>query len=129
LARRASLARWKSTMDDTTEQIEIRRLRSLEHQAALYGPMTDPSILIEIQDLKHKNRASSGMSRRDLVGGLDYDFLMNTVAAALVRLGVVEASLANNDRSRQLRQLIHDIWMIVITIMVFLSLLMAVYSR
>ncbi len=116
-------------MDDTTEQIEIRRLRALERQAALYGPQTDPSILIEIQELKHKNRAFSGMSRRELVGGLDYDFLMNVVAAALVRLGAVEASLKKNDRQRHLRQLIHDIWMIVITIMVFLSLLLAIYSR
>lgn len=118
-----------SDMDDTTEQIEIKRLRALERQAALYGPMTEPAILIEIQELKHKNRASSGLSRREMVGGLDYDFLMNVVAAALVRLGAVESSLTRNDRSRYTRQLVHDIWMVTITIMVFLSLLMAVYSR
>jgi hypothetical protein len=111
-------------MDDTTEQIEIKRLRYLERQAALYGPMTEPAILIEIQDLKHKNRASSGMSRRDLVGGLDYDFLMNVVAAALVRLGAVESSLSKNDRQRWLRQLIHDLWMVTITIIVFVTLLL-----
>jgi hypothetical protein len=114
----------KKTMDDTTEQIEIRRLRALEHQAALYGPLTDPSVLIEIQDLKHKNRASSGLSRRDLVNGLDFDFLMNVVAAALVRLGEVEISLKNNDKSRYLRQAIHDLWMITITIIVVVTLVL-----
>lgn len=116
-------------MDDTVEEIEDRRLKMLEQQAAIYGPLTEPNILIQIQELKHKNRASSGVTRRQLVGGLDYDFLMNVVAAALVRLGAVESSLKNNDRSRQVRQLIHDIWMITITIMVFLLLLLQVYSR
>ncbi len=117
------------TMDDTTEQIEIRRLRSLEKQAALYGPMTEPAILIEIQDLKHKNRASSGMSRRDLVGGLDYDFLMNVVAAALVRLGQVETNQAKDLARRWLRQLIHDLWMVAITTMVFLVLWMQIVHK
>lgn len=116
-------------MDDTTEQIEIKRLRALERQAALYGPLTEPSILIEIQELKHKNRASSGLSRRDLVSGLDFDFLMNVVAAALVRLGQVETSLSNNDKSRHLRQLIHDIWMVAITTMVFIILIMQLWSK
>lgn len=109
-------------MDDTTEQIEIKRLRYLERQAAQFGPMTEPGILIEIQDLKHKNRASSGMSRREMVGGLDYDFLMNVVAAALVRLGSVETSLRNNDKSRVLRQLIHDFWMVAMSVIVILTL-------
>jgi hypothetical protein len=116
-------------MDDTTEQIEIRRLRALEHQAALYGPLTEPHILIEIQDLKHKNRASSGLNRRDMVNGLDFDFLMNVVAAALVRLGEVETSLKNNDKSRHFRQLIHDLWMVAITTMVFLILWMQLVSK
>jgi hypothetical protein len=116
-------------MDDTTEQIEIKRLRYLERQAAQYGPRTEPSILIEIQDLKHKNRASSGMSRREMVGGLDYDFLMNVVAAALVRLGQVETSLKNNDKSRHVRQLVHDLWMVAITTMVFLILWMQLVNK
>ena len=109
-------------MDDTVEEIETRRLLLLEQQAARYGPQTEPSILIEIQELKHKNRANSGVTRRQLVGGLDYDFLMNVVAAALVRLGAVEASLKNNDRSRYIRQLIHDAWMVTITVIVVLTL-------
>lgn len=116
-------------MDDTTEQIEIRRLRALEKQAALYGPQTEPSVLIEIQELKHKNRASSGLSRRDLVSGLDYDFLMNVVAAALVRLGQVEANQAKDLARRWLRQLIHDIWMVAITTMVFLILWMQIANK
>jgi len=109
-------------MDDTTEQIEIKRLRALERQAALYGPQTEPSILIEIQELKHKNRASSGLSRREMVGGLDYDFLMNVVAAALVRLGQVEANQAKDLASRWLRQLIHDAWMLIMTVIVVVTL-------
>ncbi len=116
-------------MDDTTEQIEIRRLRLLERQAALHGPQTDPSVLIQIQELKHKHRASSGLSRRDLVNGLDFDFLMNVVSAALVRLGAVETSLRNNDKSRYLRQLIHDLWMVAITTMVFLILWMQLVNK
>jgi len=113
-------------MENSVEQIEAQRLERLEVQAAMHGPLTPPHILIEIQELKHKNRAHSGMTRRQLVGGLDYDFLMNVVAAALVRLGAVETSLKTNDRQRQIRQLIHDLWMVVITIMIFLLL---IYSR
>lgn len=111
-------------MDDTTEQIEIRRLRALEKQAALYGPQTEPSVLIEIQELKHKNRASSGLSRRDLVSGLDYDFLMNTVSATLLRFNVIVQTMDADKKKRYLRQLVHDIWMITITIIVFVTLLL-----
>jgi hypothetical protein len=116
-------------MDGTTEEIETRRLGMLEQQAALYGPQTDPSILIEIQELKHKGRSNTVTTRKHFVGGLDYDFLMNVVAAALVRLGSVEASLKSNDIRRQWRQLIHDLWMVIITIMVFLLLVLQVYGR
>lgn len=119
----------KTIMDDTTEQIEIKRLRALEKQAALYGPQTEPSVLIEIQELKHKNRASSGLNRRDLVNGLDFDFLMNVVAAALVRLGQVESNQAKDKANRWLRQMIHDLWMVAITTMVFLILWMQIVSK
>lgn len=116
-------------MDHTPEEIEDRRLARLEQQAALYGPMTDPSILIEIAELKHKSHTASRPNRRQFVNSLDYDFIMNVVAAGLVRLGQVEQNLTNNDRSRYWRQLIHDLWMVVITILVFLTLLVQIYSR
>ncbi len=109
-------------MNDSVDRIEGRRLDALEQQAALYGPQTDPAILIEIAELKSKRRHSSSAERRQFVSGLDYDFLMNTVAAALVRLGVVEANQNSNDRQRWMRQLIHDVWMVAITVMVFLDL-------
>ena len=111
-------------MNDTVEGIEAHRLEELEKQAALHGPLTPPHILIEIQELKHKNRASSGMTRRQLVGGLDYDFLMNVVAAALVRLGQVETNQAKDLASRWLRQLIHDAWMLIMTVIVVFILIL-----
>ena len=113
-------------MDLTAEEIAVRRLRELEKQAAMFGPQTDPAILIQIQELSHKQRVSSGTTRRQFVNQLDYDFLMNVVAAALVRLGSVENLLANNDRRRVLRQLIHDIWMVAITVIVFVTLLLQI---
>jgi hypothetical protein len=60
--------------------------------------------------------------RRQLVNNLDYEFLMDVVAAALVRLGAVEKLLHR-------RELIRDLWMIVITIIVFLTLIMQLVKR
>lgn len=110
-------------MNDIGE-IEEQRLHELEKQAARFGPQTDPAILIEIQELKHKRRAVTTATRRDFVSGLDYDFLMNVVAAALLRLGVVETNLNNNDRRRMLRQLIHDFWMIAMSVIVVITLIL-----
>ena len=112
-------------MNDIGE-IEEQRLHELEKQAARFGPQTEPAILIEIQELKHKRRAVTTVTRRDFVSGLDYDFLMNVVAAALLRLGVVEAALLSDGRKRFIRQLIHDLWMVTITIMVFVILWMQI---
>jgi hypothetical protein len=94
---------------DSIEEIEKSRLTALQLQAATFGPHTDPSILIEIQDLSRKQRKSPRNERRQLVNNLDYDFLMNVVAAALVRLNAVELALHR-------RALIRDLWMIVITV-------------
>jgi hypothetical protein len=55
--------------------------------------------------------------------------LMNVVAAALVRLGQVEENQAKDLARRWLRQLIHDIWMVVITTMVFLILWMQIANK
>ena len=111
-------------MNRSVEEIEDMRLKELRKQAAVYGPHTDPAVLIEIQELTNQQRTRGDSSRRAYVNYLDYEFLMNTVAAALVRLGEVEAKLKDNDRKRITRQLIHDIWMVAITVMMFFVLLM-----
>ena len=126
----ARLCSWHGeSMSNRVEEIESRRLEALEVQAAHHGPNTDPAILIEIAELKHKRRNSSSAERRQFVSGLDYQFLMDVVAAALIRIGQLERNDQDDDRRRHLRQLIHDLWMIVITIMVFLLLLLVVYGR
>lgn len=116
-------------MDHSVEEIEDLRLKELRKQAATFGPRTDPAILIEIQELSHRQRESKSTERRSFVNQLDYQFMMDVVAAALVRLGVVEASLSKNDRQRVFRQLIHDLWMIVITIICFANLLLILNQR
>jgi hypothetical protein len=109
-------------LEDRVPEIESRRLRALREQAATYGPHTDPSVLIEIQDLGRRNKRRMPNDRRQLVNNLDYEFLMDVVAAALVRLGAVEKLLHR-------RELIRDLWMIVITIIVFLTLIMQLVKR
>lgn len=116
-------------MDRSVEEIEDLRLRELRKQAAAFGPKTDPAILIEIQELSNRQRENSTSSRRAFINQLDYDFLMNTVAAALMRLGAVESSLKQDDRKRITRQLIHDVWMGAITIVVFLTLLLQLFHH
>lgn len=103
-------------MAESVAQAEQRRLEALQIQAATFGPHTDPAILIEIQELTRRNRGSTFIERRQLVNNLDYDFLMNVVAAALVRLNVLEQGLHK-------RAFIRDLWMIAISIMVFFILL------
>lgn len=107
---------------ESIAEIETRRLLALQQQAATYGPHTDPAVLIEIQDLTRKNRGSTFVERRQLVNNLDYDFLMNVVAAALVRLGAVEASIYR-------RALVRDLWMLAISVMVFITLVLAIIAR
>jgi hypothetical protein len=116
-------------MGSKVEEIEERRLRALEEQAALHGPMTPPAILIEIADLRNRTPKLRPLQRGGFVNELDFDLVRATVAAALIRLGVIETNQAKDQASRSTRQLIHDIWMIVITIMVFASLLLAVFGR
>lgn len=116
-------------MDHTVEELEDLRLKELRKQAAIYGPHTDPAVLIEIQEISHRQRKGQDSERRFFVNQLDYQFLTDVVAAALVRLGVVEKNQKDNDRQRYWRQFIHDIWMIAITTMVFLLLLMSIYRH
>jgi hypothetical protein len=104
-------------MGESISQIETRRLLELQKQAAILGPHTDPSVLIEIQDLTRRNRGSTFIERRQLVNNLDYDFLMNVVAAALVRLGATENTLKR-------RETILNVWMVTITILVLIMLVL-----
>jgi len=110
-----------NTMETSTQEIESRRLDRLEQQAALFGPNTDPAILIEIAELRHKARPTWGSGTRgSFVNSLDFDLVRSSVAALLMRVGSIETNQANDKKSRWLRQLIHDLWMVLITIMVFL---------
>lgn len=104
-------------MSESIQEVEARRLTALQLQAAMFGPHTDPSVLIEIQDLSRKKKPNLTTERRQLINNLDYDFLMNVVAAALVRLRAVEDTLKR-------RALIRDLWMLAISIMVFVTLIL-----
>lgn len=86
---------------ESVRTIELRRLEELRKQAALHGPNTEPAILIEIQELQSKYPDRNGDRTR---ASLDYDFLMNTVAAALVRFTRMEEREAEESKARQARQ-------------------------
>ena len=87
-------------------QIELRRLHELEKQAAQEGPKTDPAILIEIQDLHTRypgtprNGQRRGAPDRTAMQ-TELDFVINTVAAALVRLTKIEQSQEEAAETRQ----------------------------
>jgi len=117
-------------MNTSTEDIQARRLDRLEQQAALFGPNTDPAILIEIAELRHKARPYRGeQPHGSFVNSLDFDLVRSSVAALLMRIGVVETNQVADKKSRWLRQLIHDFWMILITVMVFLIFYQTFFSR
>ena len=116
-------------MGSKADEYAVRRLEALEEQAALHGPLTEPAILIEIADLRNKRPTVRPLQRGGYVNELDFDLVRSTVAAALVRLGVIEANQAKDQASRWLRQSIHDAWMIVITVMVLASLIIAIIYR
>jgi hypothetical protein len=111
-------------MDRTVEQIEDLRLKELRKQAATYGPQTDPAILIEIQELSHRQLTSSATPRRQFVNQLDYDFLMNTVAATLLRFNAIVETMNDDKKKRLPRQLVHDVWMVAITVGVVVILVL-----
>jgi hypothetical protein len=111
-------------MDSTAQEISDRRLERLEIQAALHGPLTEPSILIEIAELRNRRPSIRPLQRGGFVNELDFDLVRSTVAAALVRLNIIETNQAKDQQSRWLRQLIHDAWMVAITVMVFVNLLL-----
>ena len=116
-------------MDRSIEEIEDLRLKELRKQAAIYGPRTDPAILIEIQELSNSQRANTSMTRRQFVNQLDYDFLMNTVAATLLRFNAIVEAMNKDSKKRYIRQLIHDIWMVAITVIVVVILVLHLFYR
>lgn len=111
---------------DEIATIELRRLAELEKQAARYGPQTDPATLIEIADLRNKHGRSTPnvtIAERRSNQALDYDFLMNTVAAALQRLTVIEGLVLGDQAKRPLHQLINMAWMLAITAILLYAVL------
>lgn len=103
--------------------IELRRLAELEKQAALFGPQTEPAILIEIADLRNKYpRGASAPAPYRSNQALDYDFLMNTVAAALQRLTVIEQLVLGERAKRPFHQAINMAWMGLLTLLLLYAL-------
>ena len=97
---------------DEIRTIALRRLHELEKQATLNGPNTPPEILIEIQELHTTYPGTPRNGQRH--GTLDhsqrqneYDFLMTTVSAGLVRLTKMEIEQA--DRGGKLDQVLHGV--------------------
>lgn len=107
------------------QEIEQRRLGELEKQAALYGPQTEPAILIEIADLRNKyGRTTPNVTpaERRSNAASDYEFLMNTVAAALQRLTVIETIVLGEKERRPMQQAINMAWMLTITFLLLYAL-------
>ena len=116
-------------MRESIRDIELRRLQELEKQAAMHGPRTEPSILLEIQDLHHRYPETRVSDRGFYMASLDYDFLMNVVASALMRVTELEKQKIEDDKDRYKRQVIQDVWKILITIICFMTLLIVLVNR
>jgi hypothetical protein len=110
---------------DDVAAIELRRLAELEKQAALRGPQTEPAVLVEIQDLRHKYGTSTSRFVRPPGGRdrtIDFDFLMNTVSAALQRVAAIEKHQEQDGKARNTRQLVLNIWLGAISMGVIVSI-------
>lgn len=111
--------------ENEIKRIELRRLAELEKQAAMNGPQTEPSILIEIADLRNKYPrvvASATHTERRSNAALDYEFMMNVVAAALQRLTVIEGIVMGEKEKRPRHQAINMVWMTAITLLLLYAL-------
>jgi len=107
------------------KRIELRRLAELEKQAAMSGPQTEPAVLIEIADLRNKYPRvvpSATHTERRSNAALDYDFLMNTLAAALQRITAIESIVLGERERRPLHQAINIVWMTSITLLLLYAL-------
>jgi hypothetical protein len=105
--------------------IEERRLAELEKQAALYGPQTDPAVLIEIADLRRKyarQAPNATVADRRSNATLDMEFVMSMIAAALQRITVIESLVLNDQAKRPLHQAINMAWMTAITLLLIYAL-------
>ena len=112
-------------MESRTQALEARRLDLLEQQAALHGPNTEPAILIEIAELRHKARPYKGDPQHgSFVNSLDFDLVRSSVAALLMRVGNIETYQRDDKKSRWSRQLIHDVWMLAMSIVVVIILVL-----
>jgi len=112
-------------VENRTQALESRRLDLLEQQAALYGPSTEPAILIEIAELRHKARPYHGdQPHGSFVNSLDFDLVRSSVAALLMRVGSIETYQLQDKNSRWLRQLIHDVWMCAMSIAIIVILVL-----
>lgn len=107
--------------------LEIKRLRELEKKVALFGPHTEAAIFVEIQSLYNKypdaRIAPAGRERQR-----DLDFLMNVVAAGLQRLTQLEERFQADATKRIPRQLVHDLWMLAVTVLMFVLLFLVLWS-
>ena len=113
-------------MRDDIREIKLKRVKELEKQAALYGPLTDPGILVEIQDIYNQYPEARKSRTPFAYVELDYDFLMNTVAAALKRLTELEISVREDQGKRVLRQMGLNVWLTIITTILLLVVLLQV---
>lgn len=107
------------------KRIEMRRLAELEKQAAMNGPQTEPAVLIEIADLRNKyprQAPSTTHTDRRSNAALDYEFMMNVLAAALQRLTVIEGLVLGEMAKRPRHQAINLIWMTAITMLLLYAL-------
>lgn len=74
----------------------------------MFGPHTEPSILIEIQTIRSKYpdapRSTQDWRGRQDRSSFDYSILMNSVGAALVRIRGLEERAVHDADSREVRQ-------------------------
>src|SRR6266496_2010923 len=92
----------------TVRDIDLSRLEELEKQAALFGPHTEPAVLIEIQTIRSKYpdapRSTQDWRGRQERSSFDYSILMNSVGAALVRIRGLEERAVHDAAGREERQ-------------------------
>jgi len=101
---------------------ELERLQMLELQAAQHGPLTPVHILIEIAELRNKVHKGPTPERKIFLNQLDYDFVMNVVAAALVRLSALESALQTSTKRR-------DLVLLGIAVMIFAVLVLLLLQK
>lgn len=114
--------------DEAIKAIELRRLAVLEQQRAYGGIDTDPKVLLEIADLRHKYGAEATAVSRDANPGQEnrdprtirdlwneVDFLRTMIGSALRRM--------NEDAAARLpHQRLYMVWMAAISVALIYAL-------